>query len=164
MPSFVTPLTVNWTRVVDGEPKKRPPFRVRIVPPSLGPKLGLQEDTKGSVLELAWKTTVRFADPLLLVTVAVAFTLAVPTPGPQRAVTAVPFCVTIETRGRPFCENVPKSDEKLTLVPSGTGFPFSVTIASISVQVPALGLASLVNSWIWSALVPPPGWGFGADG
>ena len=52
MPSLVTPLTVNWTRVVDAFPKKRPPLSVRRVPPSFGPKLGLQEETKGSVLLL----------------------------------------------------------------------------------------------------------------
>src|SRR5512141_816527 len=33
MPSRVVPLTVNWARVVDGDPKKRPPLRVRVVPP-----------------------------------------------------------------------------------------------------------------------------------
>src|SRR4030095_14263925 len=126
------------TRVVAVVPKKRPPFKVRVVPPSLGPKLGLQEETNGSVLELGWKTIVRFADPLCPAPVAVAFPLAEPAPGPHSAVLAVPPCVATVTRGRPFCENVPKSEEKLMPVPSGTGFPFRVTIASISVQVPAL--------------------------
>src|SRR4029077_19093814 len=111
-----------------------------------------------------WKTIVRFADPVWPATVAVAFTLAEPAPGPHSAVFAAPPCVAIVTRGRPFCEKLPKSEEKLTPVPSGTGVPFRVTIASINVQVPALGLASLVKSWICSALPPPPGWGFGADG
>src|SRR5262249_12048131 len=164
IPSFVTPLTVNWTRVVEGVPKNRPPFKVSVVPPSLGPKLGLQEATNGPVPVADWKMIVKVAEPVFAPTVAVALTLAVPAPGPHRAVTAAPFWVLTVTRGRPLCENVPKSDEKLTPVPSGTGFPFSVTIASTSVQVPALGLASLATSWIWSAPVPPPGWGLGADG
>ena len=96
------PFAVNWTRVVDAEPKKRPPESVRIVPPSFGPKLGLQEATNGPVLELGWKLIVRVPVPVFPWMVAVPFTCAVPAEGPQSAVTAVPPVVTTETSGRPF--------------------------------------------------------------
>ncbi len=148
MPSLVTPLTVNCTRVVDTLPVKRPPFSVRGVPPSFGPKLGLQEDTNARVLPLVWKTTVRFAAPVLPPTVAVARTFACPAPGPHSAVTAMLSFVTTEISGRPFWPNEPKSVEKLTLVPSGTGAPLRVTVACTSVHVPAGGLASFVTSRI----------------
>src|SRR5689334_23924303 len=128
-PSRVTPLTVKVTRVVAGVPKKRPPFRVSVEPPSFAAKLGLHDDTKGSVPESGWKTTARFAEPFWPWTVAAAWTLDEPAPGPHNAVTAVPFCVTTETSGSPLCENVPKSVLKETPVPSGTGLPLSETTA-----------------------------------
>ncbi len=96
--------------------------------------------------------------PVLPPAVALARTCAAPAADPQRAVTASPLVVTTETVASPFCENVPKSVEKETPVPSGTGLPFRLTRASMSVQFPALGLASLVKSWMVSppAFPPPP--------
>ncbi len=122
----------------------------------MGPKLGLHEETNGSVLAEGWKTIEMLAEPVLPEAVELARTLAVPAPGPQSAVTAAPFCVTTETSGCPFCENAPKSVEKFTVVPSGTTVPFSVTMASISVHVPPFGFESLATSWIWRAVPPPP--------
>src|SRR5215475_2630234 len=97
--SFDTPLTVKMTRVVAGEPKKRPPFRTSAVPPSFGPKLGLQKETNGRLEESVWKLMTSCAEFVRPWTVAVALTLAVPALGPQRAVVAVPLVVTTEITG-----------------------------------------------------------------
>ena len=147
MASFEMPLPLNVTRVVLGEPKNRPPFRVMVVLPVFGPELGLQNETNGSVLEDDWKLMDRNAEFDLPAEVAWALIFAVPAPGPQRAVTADPLVVTIDTSGAPLCPKVPKSVVKLTVVPSGTVVPLSVTMASTGVHVPAFGLASLVKSW-----------------
>jgi hypothetical protein len=129
--------------------QNRPPCRVRAVPPVEGPKLGSQNETNGPAPEDAgWKTIVIVAAPLWPPELAVARTTAVPGNSEQSAVTAAPFCVVTEMRGRAFWANTPKSVENETPVPSGTLLPFSVTIAWMRVHVPADGLGSLVKSRI----------------
>jgi hypothetical protein len=154
--SRATPLTMKLTRVVAASlpvqplvAQKRPPRRVRAVPPVEGPKLGSQKEMKGPAPAAAgWKAIEMVADPLCPPELAVARTTAVPGNSEQRAVTAAPFWVTTEMRGRPFWAKTPKSVEKETPVPSETGLPFSVTIAWMSVHVPAGGFGSLVKSRI----------------
>jgi hypothetical protein len=129
--SRVTPAAVKVARVVDGVPEKRPPLIVRVVPPVAGPKLGLQNVTKGPVFGAAWKAIVIVAVAEFEPTVALARTVASPTPEEHRAVVAAPDDVTTEISERPFCwkEEVDRSVEKETPVPSGTLAPFNVTRA-----------------------------------
>src|SRR5512145_2030180 len=139
------PLTVKSTRVLAASfpahpevGQKRPPWSASSVPPVDGPKLGSQNETKGPAPAAAgWKAIVMVAEALWLPTVDVARTTAVPGNSEHSAVRAAPFWVTTEISGRPFCAKTPKSVEKATPVPSRTVAPFSVTIASIKVQVPA---------------------------
>ena len=148
--SRVTPAAVKVARVVVGSPKKRPPLIVRVVPPSGGPKLGLQNVKKGATCGAAWKEIEIVAVPVSVPTVALARTLASPVPVEHRAVVAAPFWVTAEMSGSPFCwnEEAWRSVVKDTPVPSETDTPFKVTIAWIAVQAPATGLAFLVKSRI----------------
>jgi hypothetical protein len=127
--SRVMPPATKTTRVVLGEPKKRPPWITSVVPPVIGPKLGSQELMNGPAVADGWKAIVIEADPVSVPTLDVARTTAVPTKLEQSAVSAEPPWVTTETSGKPFWAKKPKSVEKATLVPSGTLFPFSVTIA-----------------------------------
>jgi len=145
-----TPAAVNVTRVVAGVPVKRPPLIVRAVPPVDGPKLGLQKVKKGADCGEAWKAIKIVAEAVFEPTVAEARTVARPAPLEQRAVVAVPPCVTTEITESKFWEKneVGRSVVNETPVPSGTLAPFRVTTASISVQEPATGLALLVKSRI----------------
>src|SRR5438132_2108017 len=132
-----------------------------VVPPVEGPKLGSQNDTNGPAPAAAcWNAIEIVAEPVCPFEVAEARTTATPGNSEQSAVRAAPFCVTTEISGSEFWAKTPKSVEKETPVPSATGEPFSVTIAWMSVHVPAGGFGLLVNNRIWSALVPvvpPPG-------
>ncbi len=96
------------------------------------------------------------AEPVSEPIVAVARTVASPSTVEQSAVVVVPPCVTTEMSGRPFCwkKEVARSVVNETPVPSATLAPFKVTTAWRTVQEPATGLALLVKSRIWSALLP----------
>src|SRR5436190_18867294 len=97
-----------------------------------------------------------YADTVSEPIVALARSVARPCTLEQIAVVVVPHWVTTEMRGRPFCwkKEVARSVVKATPVPSGTLAPFRVTTAWRTVQEPATGLALLVKSRIWSALLP----------
>jgi len=148
--SRVIPAAVKVARVVVLSPKKRAPLIVRVVPPVEGPKLGLQKVKNGATVAEAWNLMEMVAEAFSDPTVTFARTVARPASVEQRAVVAVPPCVTTEIRGRPFCEKkeVERSVENSTPVPSGTLTPFRVTTASITVQEPAPGFALLVKSRI----------------
>jgi hypothetical protein len=154
--SRVIPAAVKVARVVVGSPKKRPPLTIRVVPPSGGPKLGEQNVKNGATAGEGWNAIWMVADPVSEPIVAVARTVASPSTLEQSAVVVVPPCVTTEMRGRPFCwkKEVARSVVNETPVPSDTLAPFKVTTAWRTVQEPATGLALLVKSRIWSALLP----------
>jgi len=136
---------------------------VREVPPVAGPFDGLQLEKNGTANAEDWKTIFSaWAFAELPATVDEALTKAVPVRFEQRAVNAVPFWVVTDIEGEPFWENVPKSVENRTPLPSATATPFKVTIAWMRVHVPAVGFASAVNRTICNGEEPlgcPPWFG-----